>query len=91
MGSTTSDAVKKEYIDALVHVRVSDLPSECSCLPQPPQVQEVDNFTPLVEVFLKGMLESFAYIRNNCLIMDPKDESYKHSGRNGEDEALPHP
>jgi len=32
------------------------------------QGQQDDNFTPLVEVFLKGMLESFAYIR---LGMDP--------------------
>jgi len=75
MGSTTLDAAKKEYIDALVHVRISDLLSGCSCSPQPSQVQEDDNFTPLVEVFLKGMLGSFAYIRKNCLVMDPEDKS----------------
>lgn len=34
------------------------------------------------------MLESFAYIRKNCLVVDPNDMYYKHDGRTEETKDL---
>jgi len=46
-------------------------------------VQFNDDFLPLITVILNGMLESFSYLRRNCLEEEPGDEGCKHGGDYG--------